>query len=99
MAGRDPLVRELADRVARTIGEVTPADLGAHGWDFSRAYVQPYENPYLDGLNEWRAEDTPDTRETLQRAVELYVGAWKRAGEEWQRAGCPGAPSREAVPV
>ncbi len=92
-------VRQVAERVVRRIGEVTPTELGAHGWDFSRAYVQPHEDPYLDALNAWVEKDTPDTRETLQRAAELYVGAWKRAGEEWQRVGRPGAPNPEEVPA
>ena len=92
-------VRQVTERVARRIGEVTPAELGAYGWDFSRAYVKPHEDPYLDALNAWTEKDTPDTREALQRAAELYVGAWKRAGEEWQRVGRPGAPTREEVPA
>ncbi len=92
-------VGQVADRVLRKIGEVTPAGLGTYGFDFSRAYVQPHEDPYLDALNVWAQKDRPDTREALQRAVELYVGAWKRAGEEWQRVGRPGAPNREEVPA
>ena len=90
-------VRQVAERVAEKIGDVTPAGLGAHGWDFSRAYVQPHEDPYLDALNAWAKEDMPDTREALQRAAELYVGAWKRAGEEWEAAGRPQV--REEVPA
>ena len=82
-------VRQVAERVVHRIGEVTPAGLGAHGWHFSRAYVQPREDPYLDALSAWAKTDTPDTREALQRAVELYVGAWRRAGEEWEAAGRP----------
>ncbi len=92
-------VRQVAERVAEKIRDVTPAGLGAHGWDFSRAYVQPHEDPYLDALNAWAQQDTPDTRKALQRAAERYVGAWKRAGEEWQRVGRPGAPNREEVPA
>ena len=93
-------VRPVAERVAAKIRDVTPAGLGAHGWDFSRAYVQHFEDPYLDALSAWaRTDDTPDTRKALQRAAELYVGAWKRAGEEWQRVGRPGAPNREEVPA
>jgi hypothetical protein len=93
-------VRQVAERVFHRIGEVTPAGLGGHGWHFSRAYVQPREDPYLDALNAWAKKDTPDTRKALQRAAELYVGAWRRAGEEWEAAGCPapdGATEVEAA--
>ena len=72
-------VRIVSERVGRRIGEVTPAGLGAHAWDFTRPFVQPYEDPYLDALNAWKREDTDDTRATLQRAARLYIGAWKRA--------------------
>ena len=82
-------VRQVAERVAEKIGDVTPAGLGAHGWDFSRAYVQPHEDPYLDALNAWAKEDMPDTREALQRAAELYVGGLEASGRGVGSSGTP----------
>lgn len=88
-------VRQVAERVVTKIRELTPKGLGAHGWEFSRPYVAPYEDPYLDALNAWAREDTPTTRQALQGSAERFVGAWKRAGEEWERSSHPKAPGRE----
>lgn len=92
-------IRALAERVMRHVAEVTPPGLGRWGWDFSRPYVRPHEDPYLDALSTWAAEDTAETRANLQRAAERYVGAWKLAGTEWERAGRPGAPNVGRVEV
>lgn len=85
-------VRELAAKVVEHVEKVTPAGLGAHGWDFSRSFVAPTEDKYLDALNAWKCVDTPETRSTLDRAAGAYVDAWRRAGAAWGAAGRPGAP-------
>ena len=90
-------VHQVAQRVVEKIGEVTPERLGSDGWEFTRQYVQHFEDPYLDALNAWGLEDTEETRVRLRGAVERFVGAWKRAGEEWAAAGRP--QMREEVPA
>jgi len=89
--------RQVAERVAEKIRDVPPERLGSDGWEFTRQHVQHFEDPYLDALNAWGREDSEETRARLRDAAERFVGAWRRAGEEWEAAGRPQV--REEVPA
>ena len=87
--------RLICGKVSHRISEVTPPGLGR--WDGAWPLVAAPADLFLDALDAFLQEDTPGTRQRIQTAADDLVRAWRRAGEEWERAGRP--QDRDAVPA
>lgn len=91
--------REKASRISRIvsqrIGEVTTRGLGRWGpaWDF----VAEPSDAFLDALDRWETEGSPDGLEDVQSRAEAFVAAWRDADQQYQIAGRP--DKRETVPA
>lgn len=46
---------------------------------------------FLDALDAWLAEDTPDTRQSLQHAADELLRAWNRAADHFRAIRPPGS--------
>jgi len=89
--------RLICEKVSRRIAEVTPPGLGR--WDDAWDRVRTPSDAFLDALAAYLEEDTPRTRDRIQRGADALVRAWRNAGQEWEAAGRPGAGDREEVPA
>lgn len=79
--------RLILRKVIVRIGEVSPPGLGhwSPAWDL----VHEPGDAFLDALKLWEQEDSPGTRQALQRAAEAFVGAWRDAARRWELEECP----------
>ncbi|HKK08770.1 MAG TPA: hypothetical protein VKA44_07795 [Gemmatimonadota bacterium] len=76
--------RLICQRVTRRIGEVAPEGIGR--WDPAWEIVAPPSDAFLDVLDAWLNDDSPDTRAALQAAADDLVRAWREAGRRYQEA-------------
>ena len=93
----DELRRHVCGKVARRISEVAPR--GLDRWDDAWERVREPSDAFLDALAAFLEADTLETRDRIQRAADALVRAWRKAGQEWEAGGRPGADAREGVPA
>ena len=87
--------RTLCRRLTQQIADEVPEGLGR--WDGAWSIVAVPSDAFLDRLREWESLDNAETRERVNRAAGDLLAAWRRAAQEWDHAGRPGA--REGVPA
>jgi len=87
--------RRILAAVVERIREVSPAGLGH--WSPAWELVHVPGDRFLDSLRLWEEEDSPGTRDALQRAAEAFVAAWRTAAERWEAEGRPTRATEDAL--
>lgn len=75
------------DRLRKRIESAAPEAVRHAPLDSDR--VGDRTDEWLDALDAWLGEETPETRDALQRAADEVVAAWREAGRRWRAAGRP----------
>lgn len=81
--------RRILDKVVARIGEASPSGLGH--WSPAWEMIHEPGDRFLDALKLWEEEDSPGTRQAVQRAAEGFVRAWREAARQWETEGRPTA--------
>jgi len=88
-----PAGRRILDKVMAHVRMVSPAGLGH--WSPAWELVHEPGDRFLDAFRLWEEEDSPGTRNALQKAAGAFVAAWRDAARQWEAQGRPG--TREEV--
>lgn len=70
--------KKIVRRIREAIERVVPE--GMESWDGVLPLVRGPTDRFLDALDVWLEEDTPETGAILQGAADNLVRAWKKAG-------------------
>jgi hypothetical protein len=85
--------RVICRKVTARISRDAPKGLGhwPRVWDV----VEEASDAFLDALDRWVEEDSPETREAVETATSVLLVAWKDAGELYVAA--TGSPPPEVA--
>jgi len=70
--------RQICRRVTARINAAAPRELGR--WDPAWEAVEEPSGVFLEALDAWVAQDSPEGRERVRAAAEALVRAWEEAG-------------------
>lgn len=82
MADRRELGREMCRRVADKVREVAPEGIGK--WEPAWDYVAAPSDAFIDAVDAWVDEATPDTENLVRTTARQLVAAWREAGERFE---------------
>ncbi|MFC1660331.1 hypothetical protein ACFL3S_02545 [Gemmatimonadota bacterium] len=66
-------------RITLKVGEISPKGLGH--WDRAWDLVENPSDRFLDALDGWVGEDSPESRQTVQEKADALLAAWADAGD------------------
>jgi hypothetical protein len=71
--------KRIYQKIKVKIGEISPTGLGR--WKRTWEMVEGPSDAFLDTLDVWVREDTPETRRAVQDAGDGLLWAWSNAGD------------------
>lgn len=81
--------KRICRKIEATLSEISPPGLG-HWREKLDALIQEPSGVFLDALDAWVDQDTLETREDLETAVEALLVAWEEAGALYLLEGSTG---------
>jgi hypothetical protein len=71
--------RRICQKITDAVNRISPVGLGhwSRTWDL----VEGPSDRFLDALDRWVEEDTPETRLDVETATEALLVAWEEAGD------------------